>query len=400
MVMQLNTAVARCTLMGADHTQERLAGTIACAHAQFQGRLYLSVLYAFLEGDQDRGKVLCYTGETWETVFQAPFVDAEEGFFQSSEALYSTMAVFQGTTDTAPCLYVSLVSVVGALLLRSEDGTNFEILREDSLGTPGLLGLRKLLVVGDRLYALALGTTEETPTEWSELPSIYVTHDLQAGDWQTVSTANFGQSTNEGIAEIGAFEDQIFAATVNREDGCQLWRSALTDGDWQEVFIKGASRFVLNQLVTGMAAFQSDLYMVTGISPLSLMEAKEFNFVAPEVLRVHPDNSWDLISGTPRFSPYGLKIPLSALGPGFNEPTNTRMPFLLAHQDRLYVGTQGFKGFQMWSSADGEDWSPVELEGVRQKRILTARSTPLGLVLVLDIGTEQHTTGLEIWVAQ
>lgn len=403
--MMVMTTVNQCKLIGSDHTQERLAGKIAHAHQMFQGKFYLSVLYAFLEGDQDRGKVLCYDGQTWTVVFQADLLSEDEGFFQTSEALYSSMVVFQTSEDPAPCLYVSLVSAVGALLLRSSDGQTFEMIKADSLGTAGLLGVRKLIALDDQMAALMVGTTETDATSWAELPSVYATADPKTIPWSPVSTAKFGKSTNEALSDLALFDQRLFAATVNREEGFEFWEAtpspAAATGlfPWSNIFIRGGSRYILNQLVADMEIFQGSLYLVTGISPVSLLEAKEFSSVCPEVLRVNPDNSWDLIVGAPRFTPYGLRVPLGTLGPGFDEPTNTRLSFIVSHKDCLYVGTQGFKGFQMWSSPDGETWAPVELEGVRQKKILGAASTPFGLVLVLDIGTEQHTTGLEVWLA-
>ena len=114
-----------------------------------------------------------------------------------------------------------------------------------------------------------------------------------------------------------------------------------------------------------------------------------------EVIRIAPDDSWDLIVGEPRVTPEGLKTPLSGLGAGFGNPFAGYFWSMCVHEGWLYLGTfdsrlalrystgehwpekvcEMFKykdveeiirnhgGCDLWRTRDGRRWLPVTQNG-------------------------------------
>jgi hypothetical protein len=74
---------------------------------------------------------------------------------------------------------------------------------------------------------------------------------------------------------------------------------------------------------------------------------------------LYDDGAWDLIAGEPRFTPQGLRFPLSLCGPGFDDPAATAITAIVAGATGLVVGTG--PAAWLWTSPDGEDWSEIEM---------------------------------------
>ncbi|MEQ9738304.1 MAG: hypothetical protein RLN67_13900, partial [Algiphilus sp.] len=58
-----------------------------------------------------------------------------------------------------------------------------------------------------------------------------------------------------------------------------------------------------------------------------------------EVLRVWPDDSWELLVGHSRVTPDGIRYPLSGLSPGFDNLFQGYVWRMCVHDGWLYVGT-------------------------------------------------------------
>ena len=56
-----------------------------------------------------------------------------------------------------------------------------------------------------------------------------------------------------------------------------------------------------------------------------------------ELLRIYPGGDWDLLVGTPVFTPGGLRAPLSAKGPGLDQIWNDRVFSLISHAGELFL---------------------------------------------------------------
>ena len=110
-----------------------------------------------------------------------------------------------------------------------------------------------------------------------------------------------------------------------------------------------------------------------------------------------------------RFTPDGLKVPLSLLGPGLGDFYNSAIWSLGVHNDVLYLGTHQWeacrclqinapefvRGYQLWGSADGEKWTPIIDDGRGNPTdlgIRTIQSTPQGVF----VGTNNHSPPFNI----
>ena len=66
---------------------------------------------------------------------------------------------------------------------------------------------------------------------------------------------------------------------------------------------------------------------------------------AADLIRIHPDDSWDLVVGERRNTQQGMKLPLSGLGAGFNDFFNGYIWRLAEHDGWLYAGTYNWSVF-------------------------------------------------------
>jgi len=163
-----------------------------------------------------------------------------------------------------------------------------------------------------------------------------------------------------------------------------------------------------------MTSFGDGLYVGTGIQEGGYDRYNNVGPAAVEIIRINPDDSWDLIVGEPRVTPEGLKVPLSSMGPGFGKPFAGYLWSMCEHGGWLYAGTfdwlmavnygrldlwpeylrkmltrkrleqviSRFGGFDIWRSRDGISWMPVTQNGFNNPFNIGARSmvsTPHGL---------------------
>lgn len=152
--------------------------------------------------------------------------------------------------------------------------------------------------------------------------------------------------------------------------------------------------------VVSMRVFQGCLYVGT-------------DRPATEVIRIKPDDSWDLVMGAPRQTPTGWKTPLSGLDAGFNTWLNGHIWRMIEHEGRLYIGTwnmatefrtmpnadsvlESIYGFDLYATDDGYHFQPVSTNGFGDKYNYGVRSfasTPHGLF----VGTANKWYGLQVW---
>jgi hypothetical protein len=165
-----------------------------------------------------------------------------------------------------------------------------------------------------------------------------------------------------------------------------------------------------------MCPFGNCLYVGSGIQNGGYDRAHLLGPAPPELIRLYPDDTWDLIVGTPRHTPDGFKRPLSDFGPGFGSyyqgyfwrmaeydgslylgtfKWSTLLPYLQAEPSRAigkqiinYLGVDSIVnmegGFDLFSSHDGVCWLPVTTNGFGNPYNLGARTmagTPQGLFI-------------------
>lgn len=397
--------------------------------------------------------------DKWTMVYISPLVIGIDGFEVPLSLGFRCMAAFQGLRDEAPALYVPTWGshqTPEAVMLRSSDGVNFEVVNEPGVGFPDPYkprALRGFVTFKGRLFgAPAVGPQRAEPNT-SGYMVIFETRDPTQGQWRLACEPNFGDPNNLTVFDMAVFDGHLYAGTLNINEGFQLWKTD-AEGEapytWRKVLSHGAYRGKWNQVAMRLAAFKEHLYLGTavqegGLDPVNKVSA------APEVIRVSPDDSWDLLVGEARMTPDGLKAPLSGLRAGFGNPFAGYLWTLCQHDGWIYAGDfvwltllryanmpqreawpawlkrllasknvesmlPKYGGCDLWRSCDGINWVPVTLDGFGNYYnygIRNMASTPYGLfvgisnpytpeVAVKRIGGWQYEEnpkgGLEIWL--
>jgi hypothetical protein len=354
----------------------------------------------------------------WERVYKAPMITGSHNRAIPRELGYRGMLVHRSDGERRPALYVSTWSPAkgpGPLLLRTEDGRQFAPTCE-----PGLIGLpvttiRTLASLKGRLFTTPAGSRGGNPNV-SAHSVVYESRDPARGQWEPVSDYGFGETDNKTIFEMVGFGDYLYVGTFNL-GGYQVWRSSV-EGEppytWQKIIERGAGRGPKNQCVLSMYPFRGALYVGSGIQGGGIDRQNRIGPAPPELIRIHPDGSWDLLVGEARDTPQGRKEPLSGYLPGFDNFFNGYFWRMCEYQGWLYLGTfkwstllgyasrmswpesfsriidhvgPGFMlghnaGFDLYRSYDGENWVPVTTNGFGNPYNIGLRtlvSSPCGL---------------------
>jgi nucleoside-diphosphate-sugar epimerase len=336
-------------------------------------------------------------GTSWKRVHTSPDIRGKNGKLVPRDLGYRGMTVFQGTSDRRPALYVGSISTVlrgcAARLLRSDDGTTFEPVGEPGLGNKNVSTLRAMVGFDHHLYVPPAG--EGITLNSNKASVIMRSADPAGGRWEAACPPGFDDPTNMGVFEMAEFEGHLYAGTFN-EQGYQVWKTPAT-GDapnqWTRVVTDGAHRGPQNEIAMSMCVFDGALYVGSGIQNGGYDRVRKVGPAAPELIRIRPDDSWDLVIGKERNTPQGRKRPLSGIGPGFGNPFAGYFWRMVVHDGWLYLTTFDWGvflplagnpsvtarvlmrrygaeelasragGFEMWRTRDGIEWSPVTTNG-------------------------------------
>lgn len=401
----------------------------------------------------------------WSKVYTAPLVTGKDGFEVPLSVGFRSMTVHQGRSDSAPALYVPTWAshqTPTSLMLRSEDGAEFRVVSEPGAAVPenkprsirGALSFNRYLVVSP-----VVGQARFEPNIAGRTV-LLASDDPGCGTWMPACEPGFGDPNNVSAFQMAIFNGHLYAGTLNIHEGFQIWK---TSGEgpppfkWTKVLGQGAGRRQFNQIPMTMCAFGDALYVGSGIQNCSFDYDYNVGPAPPEIIRIYPDDTWDLVIGEPRITDAGLKVPLSGLGPGFENPFAGYLWSMSVHDGWLYAGTgvwavflryrdlpdtvpeqvrnllpwkqtgaegllekllETFGGFDLWRTRDGANWVPVTPNGFDNCYNIGVRtqvSTPHGLF----IGTanpfgprvavrrlagwkyeENAAGGLEIWQGQ
>lgn len=399
---------------------------------------------------------------TWQHVFTSPTVVGRDGKQAPRDIGYRAMTVFQGASDPAPALYVCTWSPSKAerlpLILRSMNGMDFDAVpiptSDLSLNT-----FRTLLAYNGRLYTSPTGRTlgwkgstyQGAQVNASGAAIVFENPDPVSRMWRAISMNGFGDADNLTVFEMAGFNGFLYAGTLNPISGLQVWK-AKVDGRptyrWIRVLTCGADRGKSNESALSMCVFDDALYIGTGIQNGGYDRTYKIGPAAAEILRIYPDDTWDLVVGVSRYTTDGYKVPLSGLGPGFNNFFNGYLWRMAVHEGWLYAGTYDWSiflpyvrtatwprrlrtvvegiginkiigrtgGFDLWRSPNGVDWTPVTVNGFGNRYNYGARtmfSTPAGLFIgtanpfgpeVADLTSNEWSYapnplgGLEVWL--
>lgn len=337
--------------------------------------------------------------EQWKQVLRSPLMIGKNNKEVPRDLGYRGMTVFQGPSDPLPALYVGSMSTVlratAAHILRSYDGENFTVVSEPGLGNPRISTFRSLNVFDGHLYAPPAG--EGVNFNSNRASIIMRSADPDIGKWEPACERGFGDHTNNGIFDTAVFNDHLYAGTFNHYQGYQVWKTKANGGgpcQWTKVIERGAYRGPLSQIAMALCAFNGALYVGSSIQNGGY---DRYNLVGPtsgEIIRVFPDDSWELLVGTPRETPVGRKYPLSGLGPGFDSIFAGYIWRMVEHDGWLYVTTFDWNlylqwahrasptaqrlvkhfgidrlveiggGFEIYRTKDGVNWIPVSRNGM------------------------------------
>ncbi|MFQ5675702.1 MAG: hypothetical protein ACE5G1_07390 [bacterium] len=358
--------------------------------------------------------------QKWRQVHIAPLNTGPDGQQVPREISYRGMTVFQGPEDPEPALYVTTWSPsksIGPLILRSYDGEEFVPVSEPGLGDPTVSAFRSLIALNGRLYTAPTGRPGDKPNV-PDNPVILESCGSVNGSWREVCRPGFGDRYNLTVFEMIPFNDYLYAGTLNAAEGYQVWKTRCEGTPpyrWTKVISQGAYRGAQNETAVSMFVFKDALYVGSGIQNGGYDRTHDVGPAAAELIRIHPDDSWDLIVGEPRMTPDGKKRPLSNFEPGFNNFFNGYFWRMAEYDGHLYLGTfnwsvfmpylqplrktikdkilrfyglenliKFFGGFDLFRSPDGVHWSPVSTTGFGNPYNYGARTmvgTPKGLFI-------------------
>ena len=359
--------------------------------------------------------------DQWVRIYQAAWVPGRNNREVPRYVGFRGMTVFQGKGDSKPCLYVSTWAPAIAEppdILRCENGSDFESVPRPPWDT-SVRSFRSLQVFKGRVHTSPTGSRSAAGQAQEVVGSeatIYCTDDIRSAQWTAAGPEGFGQRGNVTVFEMAEFNDHLYAATVNLT-GMQIWK---TDGEggppyqWRKVIDRGAWRGPLNEVGVSMHEFRGALYIGTGIANGGYHRTFNIGPASCELIRLWPDDSWDLCMGSSRLTPDGAKVPLSGYSPGFDNLFNGYLWRLMAHDGHLYAGTlcwasmlpylpingwpeevlvmvrrwgkeelnRRYGGFNLWRSPDGIRWDCVTRSGFGNKYnwgVRNMASTPHGL---------------------
>lgn len=359
-----------------------------------------------------------YTPETenWERLYQSPSdvpIPDHPDKFVARDIGFRSMALFT-EPDGTEALYVGGVSsrsfnpgVPPPRILRSEDGVNFEPLPQE----PGTF-------LGD----LPINLDEELEVDRSFRSMVVYKGRLfvTVSDFRGVGVLleaanpaggndNFRQVTppDMQVWALRVFNDYLYVG-LRTDNGYAVVKTdasgdppyeftpIVTDGAFKQ------PRTVRSQEVLSMYPFRGKLYVGTNRPT--------------ELIRIDPDDTWELVVGEPRDTPQGPKRPISGQPTGFGNPFNGHFWRMEEHEGQLYVGTWDWSvqlrtvpamdealrdeyGLDLFASPDGKFWYPITRDGFGDGFNYGARSlvsTPFGLM----VGTANPYYGAEVWQVQ
>jgi SAM-dependent methyltransferase len=373
-----------------------------------------------------RAQIWCYDPglAQWEMVYRSPWITGSDGTLVPQDMGYRGQCIFRGASDAKPVLYVCTWSPSKGLapqLLRTESGVEFERVGSIGSGDRSFNTFRTLYAFRGWLLTSPTGRTAGygQATDCMAEAVIYATDDPVRKPWRAASEVGFGDPGNTTVFEMVQFNDHLYVGTVNPVSGYQIWKTD-AEGEppfrWTKVLDQGAYRGNLNEMGASMVVFNGCLYVGSGIQNGGYDKVHKIGPAGAELIRIHSDDSWELVVGSPRSTPVGERYPIADIGPGFGSLFNAHLWRGVVHEGWLYFATynwviflqylsgrnwpDSFKkkiqrwgvhnliekrgGFDLWRTRDGVHWRPVTLNGFDNPYnygVRTLVSTPHGLFL-------------------
>jgi SAM-dependent methyltransferase len=376
----------------------------------------------------------------WRKAFRSPLVLGREGNMVTRDIGYRAMSVFEKNGEKTLCIATwAPKKAKDPGILMTRDGREFSfapIMENGKVNT-----FRSLEAFKGKLYIAPTGRFSDFGWDGkpciSDFPVVMETDDPASGKWTEVSEYGFGDPENLSIYELGVFNGHLYAGTFNPTTGCQIWKSDCEGSPpykWKKVVTHGAYRGNLNEMAMTMCAHKDALYVGTGIQNGGFDYDHIIGPAAAEILRIHPDDSWEVVVGEQRQTPEGFKLPVSGYEAGFNRIYNGYIWEMESYNGWIYAGTlnwcsmlpfldlqklpyakkmnlrrigidsmmENFAGCHLWRSRDGSSWEPVTQHGFGNpynQGIRSLTASPHGLFIGVSnpFGPEIATRNLDGW---
>ncbi len=374
------------------------------AAAWFQGWLYLGITCYPADPYRSGATLLLrhrLRESGWEPVYTATVESrwiARDGQYRQFplELGWRALSVLPGTAQPTPALYAIRLGLRAPAILHSQDGVRFEELPKPATGG-GHDPFVSLRGFSGKVFAIPASAAHDSGRGGAVA---YVTDDPRSQPWHPACAPGFGDAENRTVDGLQVANGQLYAA-VGNPFGFQLWKTSAHGEppfEWEQVLNEGAQRYTLDPHVETIAVFKDALYL--GVRAPRPDPEPEFATAGAEIIRVLPNGRWELVMGTPRFSPIGLQVPLSAHGPGFGDAGYGRVSRLAATPDALYAvlgrhespssadpASAAGSGSRLWKSRDGENWQAItqgDFAPPAATSLRVLQPTPHGLVAAGD----------------
>ena len=116
-----------------------------------------------------------------------------------------------------------------------------------------------------------------------------------------------------------------------------------------------------------MVPFRGVLYIGTGIINGGYDRHHKVGPAPAEIIRLYPDDTWELVVGNSRLTPDGLFVPGGAAAAGFDNFFNGYIWRMVVHEGYLYAGTFKWATLLPWMPLDL--WPKDLADMVRQRGI-------------------------------
>lgn len=396
-----------------------------------------------------QGEIWEYTPETdtWQIVFksdlvQFPFPGGNQP--TARDVGYRCMIVYQ---DALYIPTTSFLPYIPARILHTTDGVTFTPFAFNP-GMPlppnmTISSFRAIVEFNGKLYTTPVAT--DGGGQQSEIPVVFELVDIDTDNkimnFQPVSPAGFNDPDNVTIFEMAVFNGYLYAGTGNGISGFQVWKTDAVGSPyvWTKIITDGAYRGPRNEGVASMYPFKGCLYIGSGIQGGG-SDVGAGIFGPAELLRLYPDDTWDIVCGTERDTPVGHKAPISGFPAGFGNLFTGYFWRMEEYGDVLYLATfdnstmlafnnmsnvlpeirdmvdriggidkvvmlEG--GFDLWGTMDGVIWYPITKNGFDNPCNYggrTMKATPSGLFVgaanPFTQGALGFPGGAEVWLGQ
>ncbi|MCS0494076.1 hypothetical protein NVS89_03130 [Ancylobacter sp. MQZ15Z-1] len=353
--------------------------------------------------DQDGAQILSFdpVSEVWTKIYDSPVLPGKDGTPRARDRSIRASLVCQTLADDAPTLYLGAGSLEAQVtFLRSEDGQTIEECGGAGFNLDAdVPSARAMACLHGRLFCTPTGRNYGRgmyDDNITDFPIVFTATDPRSGNWVAASEPGFGEAENLSINELAVFEDHLYAATLNPRFGFQLWKTDARGEPpfkWYKIIDRGAWLGSTNSIPAAVKVFKGALYVTATVQRQGRSSLDNYGPFPAEMIRVYANDDWDLVSGTARFTPNGVKRPVSGLTGGFGDRYTHAFWRTAIHDGDLVVGTAGWRWmptylrnrdelsdaqyrrlcedadkyrageFKLWRSPDGETWELITEHG-------------------------------------